>query len=98
MEGLIVRVAYCASNSSGTPTTDVTVAISPVAVTNRTFRAIFLLLFLIFGLLFKLFRFSAASQRSNLLSLLKRCCSFLYFSIVLSIGVPQAHPDQVTDG
>jgi hypothetical protein len=90
MEGLMVQAAYRASNSSGTSTTDVT-------VTSRPFRARFLLLFLIFGLLSKLFRFSVASLRSNL-SLLKLCRSFLYFSIVLSTVVPQARPDQVPDG
>lgn len=49
--------------------------------------------FFIFGLLSKLFRFLAASLRSNLLSLLEHCRSFLYFSTVLSTGVPQARPD-----
>jgi hypothetical protein len=79
------------------PTTDVTITIGTVATTNRPFRARFLLLFLIFGLLSKLFRFSAASLKSNLLSLLKRRRSFLYFSILLSTGVPQARPDQDPD-
>jgi hypothetical protein len=97
-EGLMVRAAYRASNSVGHPTIFVTVAIGPIDVTNRPFRARFLLLFLIFGLLSKVFRFLTASLRSNLLSFLKRRCSFLYFSIVLSIGVPQARPDQVPDG
>jgi hypothetical protein len=89
MEGLIVP-----QTQVGYPTTDVTVPISPIAVTSKPFRARFLL-FLIFGLLFKLFKFSAACLRSNLLSLLKHCHSFLYFSIVLSTGIPQVHPDQV---
>jgi hypothetical protein len=97
-EGLTVRAAYRASNSSRTSDYNVTVDISPIAVTSRPFRARFLLLFLIFGLLSKLFRFSVASLRSNLLSLLKCRCSFLYFSIVLSTSVPQACPDQVPDG
>lgn len=80
------------------PTTNDIAAISSVTVTCRPFIARILLLFLIFRLLFKLFRFSAANLKSNLLSLLKCHCSFLYFSCVLSTGVPQACPDQVSDG
>ena len=93
-EGRMVRVPQPPAEH---PSTDVTVDISPVTVTNRPCRARFLLLFLIFGLLSKLFRFSAASLRSNLLSLLKHHHSFLYFSIVLSTGIPQACPDQDPD-